>query len=236
MGSAPAPENRDGYNALRRLVAGWFLMLSLFGWLPLLRALFDGPSYSWGAGYFAWSIGGSGVTATLWFPTLKCLVAALVVWAVLRNWRPVAAIAATIITAMLLASDLYALVTQEAIWFHGDTLGIRLNVSWLAPSVTATALVACIALWMLSVRRGPSNAVPLDTVNRRRLLMLTALLPVQFVLLRFGVPHGATDAAGVILTILQWMMLGWALAQHTPGIRRTEQFSHIFHFFGMGRP
>jgi hypothetical protein len=34
---------------------------------------------------------------------------------------------------------------------------------------------------------------------------------MQFVLLRFGEPHGLTDQAGVILTVLQWLLLGWAL-------------------------
>lgn len=49
---------------------------------------------------------------------------------------------------------------------------------------------------------------------------LISLLPIQFVLLRFGQPHGTTDQIGVVLTILQWLMVGAALRPYTP---RTEE-------------
>jgi hypothetical protein len=34
---------------------------------------------------------------------------------------------------------------------------------------------------------------------------------VQFVLLRFGEPHGITDQVGVLATIVQWLLVGRAL-------------------------
>ena len=35
-----------------RIVAAWILVIGLFGWLPLVRAVFDGASYAWGTTYF----------------------------------------------------------------------------------------------------------------------------------------------------------------------------------------
>jgi hypothetical protein len=34
---------------------------------------------------------------------------------------------------------------------------------------------------------------------------------VQFLLLQFGEPHGTTDQIGVVITILQWLLVGAAL-------------------------
>jgi hypothetical protein len=47
--------------------------------------------------------------------------------------------------------------------------------------------------------------------NTRWVLALAALLPMQFVLLRIGEPHGSTDQIGVLITIVQWFLLSIAL-------------------------
>ena len=41
--------------------------------------------------------------------------------------------------------------------------------------------------------------------------ILIAALPLQLVLLRFGEPNGRLDQVGVLLTIAQWMLVGFAL-------------------------
>ena len=47
--------------------------------------------------------------------------------------------------------------------------------------------------------------------NKKLLAAFFLLLPIQFVLLRFGEPHGTTDAIGVLLTIAQCPLLAAAL-------------------------
>lgn len=44
-------------------------------------------------------------------------------------------------------------------------------------------------------------------MNRPLLTLVFAMLPAQFVLLRFGEPHGLTDQIGVVLTLIQWWIL-----------------------------
>jgi hypothetical protein len=37
--------------------------------------------------------------------------------------------------------------------------------------------------------------------------LVIALVPIQFLLLRFGTQHGTNDQIGVILTMVQWILL-----------------------------
>ncbi|MFN2441131.1 MAG: hypothetical protein ABR517_00445 [Thermoanaerobaculia bacterium] len=64
--------------------------------------------------------------------------------------------------------------------------------------------------------RSSAGSLPLTETNVRWLVVLAALLPVQFVLLRFGAPHATTDEIGVLLTIAQWFLLGAALRRVRP--------------------
>ncbi len=58
---------------------------------------------------------------------------------------------------------------------------------------------------------GPRRVARWSRANTIWLGGLLALLPVQFVLLRFGSPSGTTDVVGVLITIMQWMLLTAAL-------------------------
>ena len=55
------------------------------------------------------------------------------------------------------------------------------------------------------------EAPPWTRTNKILTIGLLALLPVQFVLLRFGEPQSTIDQIGVVLTILQWLLVGAAL-------------------------
>jgi len=105
-----------------------------------------------------------------------------------------------------------------------NTLGVHLNLTLIAPIVSGVMLMACILLWRPLLDRSADRSVdssvdhaarrpyPLQPLNLKRVGLLAALLPIQFVLLRFGTPHGLTDQIGVVLTMLQWFLLGRALA------------------------
>ncbi len=57
----------------------------------------------------------------------------------------------------------------------------------------------------------PRHVAPWSRANSIWLAGLIALLPLQFVLLRFGDANGKTDLIGVVITIFQWMLLTDAL-------------------------
>lgn len=198
---------------LRRMMVGWVLFVGLFSWLPLVRSVFDGESYQWGTTFFSTALGGAGLSGDFWVLVLKTAVALFVLYALLRRWRPLAAVLVTVWTALLLADNLQSYVLDpEGLVFHGDTLGVHINLTLIAPIVSGAMLVLCLLYWRQSIALGPKSPRALEPVNLKRLAFLAALLPVQFGLLHFGVPHGPTDQAGVILTMLQWFSAGWALA------------------------
>jgi hypothetical protein len=60
------------------------------------------------------------------------------------------------------------------------------------------------------------------------LAIALGLLPIQFVLLRFGEPHGTTDQIGVILTIAQWLFFNKVFAPHTSKKSLQDLFSIFF--------
>ena len=198
---------------LRRMVVGWILFVGLFSWLPLVRSVFDGDSYQWGTTFFGIALSGSGLSGDTWVLVLKSALAVFVLYALLRRWRPLAAVLATAWTAVLLGDNLQSyLLDPEGLVFHGDTLGVRINLTLIAPIVSGAMLVLCLFFWRQSVELGAQAPHALQPVNLKRLALLAALLPIQFCLLRFGVPHGLTDQVGVVLTMLQWFAAGWALA------------------------
>ena len=82
-----------------------------------------------------------------------------------------------------------------------------------------------------SGRRG--EALPWTRTNKVLGLALIALLPIQFVLLRFGEPHGTTDQIGVVLTILQWMLIGAALRPRPTPHGLAEQASALWPQFSI---
>ena len=94
---------------------------------------------------------------------------------------------------MVMTADvMYQVISNpDGFEFHGDTLGIHLNLG-----ITVIAVVAAMTLltvywigWLSPTRVADA---PPDWAPRNRTLLtaLFLLLPVQFVLLRFGEPHG----------------------------------------------
>ena len=104
-------------------------------------------------------------------------------------------------------------ITQpEDFRFQGDTLGVDVS---LAPVgiLLFGGMAALAVFWVIrDLRSGRQReALPWTRTNKLLGFALIALLPVQFILLRFGEPHGTTDQIGVVLTILQWLLIGTAL-------------------------
>ena len=96
--------------------------------------------------------------------------------------------------------------------FKGDTLGVDISLAWVGPLLFGG--FALLSIWWVvrDIKSGPQRTAPQWTLaNRVLLLIAVSLLPIQFVLLRFGPQHGPADQAGVILTMLQWVIINLGL-------------------------
>ncbi len=194
-----------------KVLAGWISYLLVFSWLPLLRAAFDGPTYQWGTTHFATQFRGAGVSPDIWVPALKCGVMALLLWLAYRR-RDALFRALLVLWSGVLAVDAIQATIRapESFEFHGDTLGIHVNLGPAVVTLFTLAFGVSLA-WSWRNRGAEAIRVPWIARNRRLLLIWLLLLPIQFVLLRFGEPHGTTDAVGVLLTIAQCPLLAGAL-------------------------
>jgi len=169
------------------------------------------------------------VTGDLWYLVLGTALGAVLLWSGWRGERTVLRWALPIWFSLLLARALHwAWQDPQGFVFRGDTFGVEVNLTWVAPGFHLVGLLLYLA-WRrqehtqdrpvsASVRR----AVAWTPRNTRRIVALAALLPLQFLLLRLGEPHGASDAIGVLITIAQWFALGWALASAPAPERERE--------------
>lgn len=197
---------------LLRILLWWTSVTFLTGWLPLIRGAFDGPSYEWGTSYFGYSFSGTGVAGDYWLPAVKV---ALGLTLLVLGWRGARSPFPYLLVAWQafgLADALFSAITEpEAFRFRGDTLGIDVSLAWVAPLFYSAALVLAV-IWFA---RSRADRLSTDTGWARSnyvwLAALAALLPVQFVLLRYGIPLGTTDQVGVVLTIVQWFLIPFAI-------------------------
>ena len=67
--------------------------------------------------------------------------------------------------------------------------------------------------WWMGVKTIAQGAGPKELSSYKKAIvkLCIALVPVQLILLIFGEPHALTDEIGVIVTILQWLLLAYAL-------------------------
>lgn len=176
-------------------------------WLPLVRGLMDGPSYTWG-----WSpqIGGRGIGGDYWLLVLAAGFGLALLYLGWRGARPP--------FPWLLLTWQLSLLGQSiplglaGATLEGETLGIRIPVGWI-PALLDTLFLLLAAVWV--ARRRKSGRAPAPPpwapANRRLFAIFIGLLPIQFVLLRLGEPHGLSDQIGVMLTLIQLGLLNAAL-------------------------
>lgn len=103
---------------------------------------------------------------------------------------------------------------REDLRIQGDTLGMDLSLAWIGPVLCGGLALMAVA-WVVRDLRSRREAAWVELPRSGRVMLVVALaaLPVQFLLLRFGPPHDATDQIGVILSIAQWILLNVAFAR-----------------------
>ena len=193
---------------LLRALLIWTALTTVFFWLPTVRGPFDGPSYQWGL----FGFGGRGTDGDYWFPVLSACIA---LFTLALGWRGTRPPFHLLLVAwhLFLASAVtyYSVTNPSAVRFQGDTLGVDVSLAAVGPLLFG--VWACLAMyWAISDLRSPKSAAePFSGPwNTRRIGILVALFPIQLVLLRFA-QFPAADPIGVVLTILQWMLLGPSL-------------------------
>jgi len=198
-----------------RWLLGWTALTTIIFWLPTVRGAFDGPSYRWGLFGFS----GSGMAGAWWLPVLGSLAALA---ARSLAWRGGLRPASLLIAAwhlMLFAGVVYAAATNpDDFRLQGDTMGINISLALVGPALFGAG--AALAIYVgVRVLRGDIAArrEAWAPSNTRWLVALLALLPVQFILLRYGSAGSTADQIGVLLTIAQWLLLDRALRPRAGG-------------------
>lgn len=196
-----------------KVLVGWITYLFLFSWLPLIRVVFDGASYSWGTTHFGVFFYAVGVQAGAWLLVFKSGLLGTLIYGALRGanswfrWLLVAW------SAVLTADVIHGAISNpDGFDFHGETLGVHLNLG--VPVVAVVVGFSLLAVYWAyrDPKRSPGHrSPPWAPRNKRLLTLFFLLLPIQFLLLRFGEPHGTTDAIGVLLTMAQCVLLPFAL-------------------------
>jgi hypothetical protein len=199
-------------NRLLKAILIWTAITLLLIWLPLVRGVMDGQSYAWGLSLWGPNFSGRGIEGDYWFVVLAAVVGLGLLYLGWRGAKPPFHWLLLMWHLPLAAGvTILSLRQAEDLRFRGDTLGIDVSLAWIGPLLFGGfALLAL--MWVvrdLRLRRQRS-APPWNRMNRALLATVIALIPAQFVLLRFGEPDGTADQAGVILTILQWVLLNLA--------------------------
>lgn len=197
-----------------KLLLIWTSLTTLIFWLPAVRGAFDGASYEWAV----MGSSGNGTHGAYWLPLLASVVSIAGLWS---GWRGPRAPSYLLLGGwhLFLAIGTMVAVLQDPDGFHvrGDTMGMDIDLAVMGP--VFFGIWALLALWWIARdlrRKKITETFPWTVRNRRWLVVLAGLLPIQLVLLRLGGPDDALDPLGVTLTIAQWMLLGAAFAPKIP--------------------
>lgn len=198
---------------LLKAILIWTMLTLIIVWLPLVRGLMDGESYEWGNAFWGFQFGGRGLRGDYWVLVLQAVFGLVLLYLGWRGARqPFHWLLLLWHIPLGLQATYNSLTSPEDYRFRGDTLGVDVSLAWVGPLLFGGFAVLSI-LWVVrDSKSGQTRAVPQRTLaNRLLLLIAVSLLPIQFVLLRFGPPHGPGDQAGVILTMLQWVLINLGL-------------------------
>jgi hypothetical protein len=181
-------------------------------WLPLIRGLMDGPSYEWGQSFMGVDLRGNGLGGDYWMLVLQAVIAVALVY---FGWRGARQPFHWLLLLWTIPSAINAFYNAirfpEDYRFRGDTLGVDVSLAWVAPLFWSVLVVLSLFWVVRDLKRGSSRKAPAWTRKNTILLAIViVLLPLQFVLLRFGEPHGTNDQIGVVLTMFQWLLLNLA--------------------------
>ena len=213
---------------LLRAILIWTVFTFVIVWLPLVRGLMDGDSYQWGYAFWGWQASSHGITGDYWLVVLQAIVGIVLLYLGWRGAKQPFHWLLLLWHFSLATQAIYNSVTSpEDYRFRGDTLGVDVSLAWVGPAVFGCFALLSL-LWVIrDLKRSHGRIAPEWTrANRILLLIAVGLLPIQFLLLRYGVQHGPGDQVGVVLTMLQWLIMNLGLypwtGRTTEATRRGE--------------
>ncbi len=179
-------------------------------WLPFLRAILDGESYKWGTGFFGILFHGDGVSNEFYYIIINFVIGLglLCSFYWIKN-RKIFYFLLAIWFGSMIGNSLFQVFYGKGYMFHGDTLGIHLDLSYIIVPLMLF-LGTFVTYMIIQDSRNPFKAT-WSKKNKFWALILLIPIPIQAVLLYFGEPHGTTDQIGVIIAILQIIFLHKAL-------------------------
>ena len=209
-----------------KVILVWTMVTMIVVWLPLVRSVMDGESYQWGGMFWGMNFKGSGLRGDYWVLVLQAVFGITLLY---LGWRgakqPFHWLLLLWHVPIALQSFYDAYTNPEDYRFRGDTLGVDISLAWVGPLLFGGVALLSLFWVVRDLRSRREQAVVAWTrANRIFLVIVLGLLPVQFVLLRFGEPHGPGDQAGVILTMAQWVLITLAMV---PFAARTESSSQL---------
>ncbi len=200
-----------GMRFLSGLIMAWLTLRFIFGWLPMIRSLFDGPSYQWGTSWFGWNFAGNGTEGDFLLLPFMVLIGFIALWTGRRRIDAIFVPLLLLLGIVYLVDGLYLLFADNGdYWFHGDTLGIHVNLAYAVPISAALMLVASL-IWIRN--REPALTVSMKPLNWILIGGALALLPLQYWLLSSGSGQDSYDSIGVMLTIGQWVAFSFGMKQ-----------------------
>lgn len=195
--------NNGLFNLLLFLVGITFMLV----WLPLLRCLFDGSTYSWGQWYFGRQFSSAGITADYFvlIPFLLLYLSLFYSFYYAKNRQ--------LFYGLLIAwwvhfwGNLLAdIFVHGDTMFHGDTLNVHISLTSIIVPLAILALLLIIAV-IRKDRTLETVSLPRTDSNRLWTWIILAPLPLQAILFMVGEPHALTDEISVLITIAQALAL-----------------------------
>ncbi|MBS4214557.1 hypothetical protein [Neobacillus rhizophilus] len=187
------------------LILLYVILSGFMFWLPIIRGLFDGPTYTW-SGWMG--LGGSGIGGQYW---LLLILVSLMTSIVILGWRgaqkPFHWLLLTWFILLVIESGSW-FFSSEKVHFKGDTLGLNFSLEKIIfPFDVFFLVLTC--LWIIRDKRSTSHfqSPSWKRLNRNLLIVFFCFFPIQLVLLRFFDNNRIFDQIGVILTIFQWILL-----------------------------
>lgn len=177
-------------------------------WLPLLRGLFDGPSYRWGNTLFGMNFSGKGIDGDFYYVIFHAVVGFGLLYTFYHTHKRVLFYTLLALWYIPVVGNVcWTIFAGEGLYFHGDTLGIHLNLGYVVLPIVA--LLAVWVIWLIVTDLQHGKVFKWNRKNNRWLMVVLSMLPVQFILLRTGEPHGLTDKIGVVMALLQVVIFYW---------------------------